>query len=107
KIRELSVLGERGMFVANYLTQELTFHRNADVQPPVSVSEGETIRYPIVQAEPLRLELAAFLEAVRGRGDSIVDGESGLRALSMALALVASATEGRVISGQELRALLS
>ena len=31
KIRELSVLGERGMFVCNYLTQELTHFKNADV----------------------------------------------------------------------------
>ena len=28
KIRELSVIGERGMFVANYLTQDLTFYEN-------------------------------------------------------------------------------
>src|SRR5438093_6399046 len=31
KIREVSVLGERGMFVCNYLTQELRYFRNADV----------------------------------------------------------------------------
>ncbi len=114
KIRELSVLGERGMFVANYLTQELTFNRNANAESrsaargkPKSVAEGEMISYPIEKAEPLRLELVSFLEAVRGGGRPMVDGEAGLRALQMALALVASASEGRVIGGAELATLLS
>jgi UDP-N-acetylglucosamine 3-dehydrogenase len=114
KIRELSVLGERGMFVANYLTQELTFNRNADAEPrvaargtPKSVAEGEMVSYPIAKAEPLRLELASFLDTVRSGGRPTVDGEAGLRALQMALALVASASEGRAIGGDELRRLLS
>jgi len=114
KIRELSVLGERGMFVANYLTQELTFNRNADAEPrkaphgtPKSVAEGEMIGYPVAKAEPLRLELQSFLETVRGGGRPTVDGEAGLRALQMALALVASASQGRAIAGAELAQLLS
>ena len=114
KIRELSVLGERGMFVANYLTQELTFNRNANAEPhtagrgnPKSVAEGEMVSYPIAKAEPLRLELESFLKSVRSGGRPTVDGEAGLRALQMALALVASAAEGRAIAGDELRGLLS
>jgi len=112
KIRELTVLGERGMFVCNYLTQELRQHKNADVlsgadarRQPRAVTEGESVSYPIVQAEPLRLELQAFLRAVRGEQQVEVDGEAGLRALHLALALVTSAAESRVLGKDDLRSL--
>jgi UDP-N-acetylglucosamine 3-dehydrogenase len=114
KIRELSVLGERGLFVANYLTQELTYYKNAKVELDLDslrnlsgVTEGEVVRYPIAQAEPLRLELKSFVETILTGGRPEVDGESALRALQLALALVASASEARVIGGTELSALLS
>ena len=112
KIRELSVLGEGGLFVCNYLTQELTCYRNADVllpadarERPRAVVEGEATRFPITQAEPLRLELESFVRAVRGEQEAEVDGEAGLRALHLALALVHSATEARVIEAPELEEL--
>jgi predicted dehydrogenase len=106
KIRELSVLGERGMFVCNYLTQELTLFKNADVQrQPLLVTEGNSITFPIVEAEPLELELDSFLQAVRGEHPVEVDGEAGLRALHLALALVSSASESRVLFSDDLRKL--
>ena len=112
KIRELSVLGERGMFLCNYLTQELTYYRNADVlaagdarQQPRAVIEGESVSYPISHSEPLRLELESFLRAVRGEAPLEVDGEAGLRALHLALALVRSASEARVMERDELEGL--
>jgi UDP-N-acetylglucosamine 3-dehydrogenase len=112
KIRELSVLGERGMFVCNYLTQELTHYKNANVaaaidarRHPVAVTEGEAVSFPITQAEPLRLELQSFMQAVRGEHAVEVDGEAGLRALHLALALVTSASESRVVTSAELGAL--
>jgi UDP-N-acetylglucosamine 3-dehydrogenase len=112
KIRELSVLGERGMFVCNYLTQTLMLFKNADVQGspdmrqrPLVVTEGESISVPIVEAEPLELELDSFLQAVRGEHPAEVDGEAGLRALHLALALVSSASESRVLFSDDLRRL--
>jgi len=112
KIREVSVLGEKGMFVCNYLTQELTYFKNADPlaasegdSQPRGVIEGETVIFPIAQAEPLKLELEAFIEAVRGEAPIEVDGEAGLRALHLALALVTSASEARVITRPELEKL--
>jgi UDP-N-acetylglucosamine 3-dehydrogenase len=112
KIRELSVLGERGLFHVNYLTQELTHFKNAEVGAGWDalrylrgVSEGEVVRFPITQAEPLRLELQSFLRAVREDGRVEVDGEAGLQALHLALALVTSASEARLIGRDELRAL--
>ncbi|HET7421392.1 MAG TPA: Gfo/Idh/MocA family oxidoreductase [Candidatus Dormibacteraeota bacterium] len=103
KLRQLSVLGEKGLFVANYLTQELTYFKNANVELEweamrnlSGVSEGEMVRFPIAQAEPLRLELQAFVESVAGAPIE-VDGQAGLTALRLALALVTSATEGRAV----------
>lgn len=110
KIRELSVLGERGLFHVNYLTQELTYYKNAEVgsgEDAVGylkgVSEGDVVRFPITQAEPLRLELQSFVRAVNERGPVEVDGEAGLRALHLALALMTSASEARLIGRDELR----
>ncbi len=112
KIRELSVLGERGMFVCNYLTQDLVYFKNAEFSSEpnadyraTAVTEGEAVRFPIAQGEPLRLELQAFVQAVRGERPLEVDGDAGLRALHLALALVASATEARVLGKAELEKL--
>jgi UDP-N-acetylglucosamine 3-dehydrogenase len=112
KIRQLSVLGERGMFVCDYLTQDLTFFKNAEVgarvdpeSPPRGVTEGEKVLYPIEKGEPLRLELQAFAQAIRGERRLEVDGEAGLRALHLAVAVVASATEARVLGKEDLEAL--
>jgi predicted dehydrogenase len=103
KIRLLSVLGEKGLFVANYLTQELTYFRNADVG---GVSEGDMTRLPVEEAEPLKLELRSFLESVATGRPAEVDGEAGLRALQLALAVVASASEHRAITGDELNRMM-
>ena len=112
KIRELTVLGERGMFVCNYLTQDLTFFKNAEVEaghsmdsPLRNVTEGEAVAYPIQKGEPLRLELQAFMQAVRGEQPLEVDGAAGLRALHLALAVVESATHARVVGKADLEAL--
>lgn len=112
KIRELSVLGEKGMFVCNYLTQDLTYYRNAEFQPesdtesrPRAVSEGDSTEFQIEAGEPLRLELQAFVQAVRGERELEVDGEAGLRALHLALALVESASDARVLDKSELKEL--
>lgn len=97
KIRELYVTGERGMFLANYVTQELFFYENEDARRADwglpngqrSVSEGTMTRFPIAKAEPLRLELEAFVAAARGdRCQQLVSPEDGLAALALALAMV-------------------
>lgn len=114
KIRQLSVLGDRGMFLCNYLTQDLMFFENAEVAgagaaealyPVRAVSEGAAVTLPIHKGEPLRLELESFISAVRGEGALEVDGEAGLAALHLALALVRSAAEARVIDKAELARL--
>jgi predicted dehydrogenase len=51
-------------------------------------SEGLSLKkIPVEAGEPLRLEIEAFLESVRGRTVPVVSGEDGRRALAVALAI--------------------
>jgi UDP-N-acetylglucosamine 3-dehydrogenase len=97
KVRELVVTGERGMFVANYLTQELYFYRNHHAEinwNPVDavcgVSEGDMIKYRVDRREPLKEELRSFVTAVAQSGAPAVTGWDGLQALALAHKLIES-----------------
>jgi len=100
KIRELIVTGERGMFRADYLTQDLYFFENSVSADGAwatmsllrgGVDEGSMTRFALRRREPLAAELDAFLAAARGDGPPAVSGEDGVRALDVALALIESA----------------
>jgi len=105
KVREITVTGQRGMFLANLLTQDLYFYENEEaggldwnhLRLLRGVSEGQMVRLRLHRREPLRVELEAFVEAVRQGSAGIVTGEDGLTALRLAHALVRSGREGRVI----------
>ena len=95
KVRELAVTGERGMFLVNYLTQELFFYENHDAHTQwdslgvlTGVSEGRVLRHRVERREPLAAELHAFVDAVAADIEPPVRGEDGLRALSLAHQLV-------------------
>lgn len=94
KVRELSVTGEGGMFVVDYLTQDLRFYERPkksndwDTLGVVrGTDEGDMIRYAILRREPLALEWEGFLAALRVGTPPPVSGEDGLAALSIARAL--------------------
>ncbi len=105
KVREIMVLGERGMFHVDDLVQDLYFFENAqagnDLHFPLKtlkgVSEGSMVKYALQRYEPLRAELQAFLKAVRGEAPVAVTGEDGLAALRLALALVESGMKHQVV----------
>jgi len=105
KVREVLVLGERGMFRVDDLTQDLYFHENAharNVQWPTlqalkGVSEGSMIRFAFQRCEPLKAEMQAFLRAVSEGTPVPISGEDGLAALRLALALVESGRTHRAI----------
>jgi UDP-N-acetylglucosamine 3-dehydrogenase len=104
KVRELSITGERGMFVANYLTQELDFYENVhadshwdDFGVLQSVGEGNMTRLRIERREPLVAQLAAFVAAVVNDGEPAVTGEDGLAALALAGSVVESGRTNRVV----------
>lgn len=106
KVRELLVTGERGMFVANYLTQDLYFYENdyssgdlSNLRVLRGVSEGSMTRLKLDRMEPLRAELAAFLDAAAGGAGPVVSGVDGLAALRVAALLVESGRTGAVVAG--------
>lgn len=105
KVREVLVLGERGLFRVDDLTQDLYFYENAHangslwpvLQTLRGVSEGSMIRYALQRYEPLKAELEAFLGAVKDGTAVPVSGEDGLAALQLALSLVESGRTHKVI----------
>jgi predicted dehydrogenase len=113
KVREISVIGERGMFVASYLTQDLVLYEN-EAAPQGSdwhqlavlgVSEGRAIHFKINKREPLREELDAFATAVRKDAASPVCGEDALLALTCAHKLIEAGANGGTLVLNERPAL--
>lgn len=104
KVRELTVLGERGMVVVDYLRQELSFYEHPTTiseWEPLAVmrggGEGDMVRYALERREPLRVEWEGFLAAVRDGTRAPVSGEDGLAALSVARAMREAARRGEVV----------
>lgn len=90
KVRQLSVLGERGMFTVDYLTQELRFHESDS-------GEGAVVGIKVEKQEPLRMELEAFARAVAEGTSPPVGADDALAALDVAEALVQAGRESRVV----------
>ncbi|MBI5030557.1 MAG: Gfo/Idh/MocA family oxidoreductase [Chloroflexi bacterium] len=109
KVREISVIGEGGMFVASYLTQDLILYEN-DAAPQgndwqqlsvLGVSEGRSIHFKINKREPLREELEAFASAIRMHGAPPVRGEDAVLALSFACKLIEAGANGGTLEISE------
>lgn len=104
KIRELYVTGAYGMFKVNYITQDLSFYQNAEVNGngwPVmnllrGVGEGTTTQFVIKKKEPLRVELENFISRVQGNQVSLVNGRDALAALEMVSGFMESASNHQV-----------
>ncbi len=105
KVRDVTVLGERGMFRVDSLTKDLFFYENAQAGGEMwsalemlkGVSEGRMVRYPLQRYEPLKAELEAFAAAVLDDEPVPVSGQDGLQALRLALALVESGKTHQVV----------
>jgi UDP-N-acetylglucosamine 3-dehydrogenase len=103
KQRRLTVTGEGGMYVADYLSQELVFHANPS---DASVMAGPSEARPVERREPLQVELEAFAAAVRAGGPPPVEPREALIALQLARAMVEAANSGTALSGAALAAVL-
>jgi len=110
------VTGERGMFLADYIAQDLVLFSNPEATETwvnagsgariTSVAEGEMTRYSIRRQEPLAVELDEFARAVRDGGPPPVAPRDAMIALLLARTMVESAETGRVIDGAALEAVL-
>ncbi len=98
KVRELSITGDRGMYLVNYLTQDLYFYEN-DYSPTdwdtmrtlTGVSEGTMTRLKVQKTEPLRLEYEDVIVAICNDTLPSVTGEDGLAVLKAAIELSGAA----------------
>jgi UDP-N-acetylglucosamine 3-dehydrogenase len=103
KIRELSLIGEKGMFLVNYLTQDLYFYENDfrngnwEDLAIMGVSEGRRIRFNVKRKEPLLAELESFVKAIENDTKTQIDGDEALRAVVLAQCLLESGHKHEVI----------
>ncbi len=104
KERVTVITGERGAFVVDTLTADLTFHANGSTETPWEgiaqfrgVTEGDSIRYGFTKKEPLLLEHEAFRDAVLGKESDIVTMAQGLATVTTAQAVLASAQSGKTV----------
>ncbi|GLB66898.1 Gfo/Idh/MocA family protein [Arthrobacter mangrovi] len=118
KERMTVVTGERGSFVADTLTADLTYYENGTISTEWDsvanfrgVSEGDVTRLAIAKREPLKVEHEAFRDAIlsvrgeapadSGAGAGIVSMREGLNTLRVAEAMAASGREARTIRLQD------
>jgi UDP-N-acetylglucosamine 3-dehydrogenase len=104
KERVTVVTGEKGAFVADTSTGDLTFYANGTIPlewESVSsfrgVSEGDVTRFAFAKREPLRVEHEAFRDAVLGEETDVVTMEQGLRTLAVVEASLESARSGESV----------
>lgn len=105
KIRELTIHGTHGMFHVNYLTQELYLYHNGNARSTwdslknlSGVSEGDVLKIAIAKEEPLKAELAHFVDCVRNGLTPLVSGDDGKKALAVALAIIESGKTHQVVT---------
>ena len=108
KVRELSVLGERGALLAEYAdfrSPRLEYQPSQTLQETPGPGEAALVRVrgdepppprriPVEPLEPLQEELAAFVLAVRDRTPPPVTAADALATLAVADALTESARTG-------------
>lgn len=98
KRRQVSVLGEKGAFVADLLAGDLYFYANAEVDSQWDriaqmrgVSEGDMVRYAFPKREPLAVEHEAFRAAIeQGHAEGVVSLAEGVKILEVAEEIIGS-----------------
>jgi predicted dehydrogenase len=103
--RECVIVGETGSLVADYGAGTVTLHTGEHRRLGGGWEAVDTGKedVPTGDAEPLRLELEAFLDAGAGRRPSPVTAADGLLAVEVAEAAAESARLERVVTLAELR----
>ncbi len=98
KVRELSITGERGMYLVNYLTQDVYFYENDyttttwdALRSLTGVSEGTMTRFKVQKVEPLHLEYEDVIAAIHSDTVPTVSGEDGVAVLKVVHQLTESA----------------
>lgn len=103
--RECVIVGELGSLVADYGAATVVLHQGQHRRKGVAWEAVDTGKegLPIGGAEPLRLELEAFLEVCAGRRPAPVTAEDGVGALEVVEAAARAAELGRAVALDEVR----
>jgi predicted dehydrogenase len=104
--RDCVIVGDRGSLVADYGAGTVVLHTGEHVRKNGAwdaVDRGKE-ELTVAAAEPLRLELAAFLDACRTHGPAPVDARAGLHAVEVVEAAARAARLGRTVTIAEIRA---
>lgn len=103
KVRELRVTGARGMFLVDYLKQDLYFYENSQAPSPWDamalfrgVGEGNVMKFNLNKVEPLEAEIRAFIQAALHGTPPAVTGMDALYTLALVQMLLASAEADQV-----------
>lgn len=91
KMRKIRLFSAEAYVSTDYSEQEVMVYRKKEGPVPEGVNPMMHIAIeplPVTREEPLKLELAAFLDCVRERRRPIVTGQDGLNALALAEQIV-------------------
>lgn len=110
KERFTLVTGERGAYLADTLSGDLTFFENGIIGgdwEAVSVfrgvSEGAVTRFALNKMEPLRSEHEAFRDLILGKASEAVTLQEGLEVLRVCEASLTSAATGKSVQLEAAR----
>jgi UDP-N-acetylglucosamine 3-dehydrogenase len=110
KVRQLAVLGAGGLYLADYLTQDVYWYRNNTAEGDWDVLtvfrgawEGDMVKLHFAKHEPLMAELQSFVTAVSDDLEPEVGGQDGLIAIDLSRTLVESGTQHVPLAPQLLR----
>ncbi|HJW97180.1 MAG TPA: Gfo/Idh/MocA family oxidoreductase [archaeon] len=95
KIRNLAVTGTEGYAELNYITQDLVMYRSNyrsidNFSDVVKFGTPTETKVKIKNEEPLKKELADFLDAVEKDREPLVSGKQGLKTLETVLKIIES-----------------
>jgi len=97
KVRTLTVLGEGGMYLADYLTQDVYWYKNTPIGSTFEgltvfrgAWEGDMIKIRLDKKEPLRAQLESFVRSVVDDTPPAVSGRDGLVAIDLSMTLMES-----------------
>jgi len=106
KTRTIKVFGEKGMLKGDYQNQTVYLYENSDESGEGRalvegrISEGKVIKYLIRKEEPLKIELRCFIDSIKRKREVLVKPEEAKDALNVALGILKSGTENRIVNNR-------
>lgn len=104
KVREVVVIGEKGLFHIDLLSADLLFYANGqhknlynEIAHFSGVSQGDVIKYSFDRIEPLLTEHLQFLSHIEGNSTDTVTLAEGVEIIRIADAILESAESQKLV----------